>query len=103
MSTFRRYPGTPFNWRGVVTPGIKSLIIACAGVFLLQTLASLVGGESAARWVIEYFGLIPLAATLGLRIWQPFTYLFLHGGLLHLLLNMLMLWMFGCDIERSEE
>ena len=101
MSTFSRYPGTPFNWRGVVTPAIKSLIIACVGVFLLQTLASLTGGEAAARWIVEQFGLIPNAAIFGLKFWQPFTYLFLHGGLLHLLLNMLMLWMFGCDIERA--
>src|ERR1700693_2736046 len=102
MSTpFRRYPGQPFNWRGVVTPAIKSLIIACTGVFLAQTVTSLVGGPDAARWIIERFGLIPLAATQGLRVWQPFTYLFLHGGLLHLLLNMLVLWMFGCGVERG--
>ena len=29
------------------------------------------------------------------------TYLFLHAGLLHLLFNMLFLWMFGVDLERS--
>lgn len=101
MSTpFRRYPGTPFSWRGVVTPAIKWLIIACAGIFFLQTLAALVGSKDASRWIIEWFGLIPVLATGGLRVWQPFTYLFLHGGLTHLLLNMLVLWMFGCDIER---
>jgi membrane associated rhomboid family serine protease len=100
MSTFRRYPGTPFNWKGVVTPGIKSLIIACTGVFLVQTLAAILGGEDAVRWINRYFGLVPLLATGGLQVWQPFTYLFLHGGLMHLLMNMLMLWMFGCDIER---
>ena len=100
MSTFRRYPGTPFNWKGVVTPAIKSLIIACTGVFLLQTVAFLTGGEPATLWIDTHFGLIPLASTFGLRFWQPFTYLFLHGGLMHLLLNMLILWMFGCDIER---
>ena len=32
--------------------------------------------------------------------WQLFTYQFLHGGLFHLLFNMLALWMFGCDLER---
>jgi membrane associated rhomboid family serine protease len=29
-----------------------------------------------------------------------FTYQFLHGGLFHLLFNMLAVWMFGCDLER---
>jgi membrane associated rhomboid family serine protease len=101
MSTFGRYPGTPFNWKGVVTPAIKWLIIACTGVFLLQTVAALIGGQPATLWILAQFGLIPLAATAGLRVWQPFSYLFLHGGLMHLLMNMLILWMFGCDIERA--
>jgi len=35
----------------------------------------------------------------GLRLWQPVTYIFLHGGLWHLLINMLMLWMFGRELE----
>ena len=52
-------------------------------------------------WIIRGLGLVPLAVTHGLRLWQPVTYLFLHGGLMHLLLNMLFLWMFGVDIERS--
>ena len=36
----------------------------------------------------------------GLRIWQPFTYMFLHGGIFHILFNMLALWMFGVELER---
>jgi membrane associated rhomboid family serine protease len=35
----------------------------------------------------------------GLRIWQPFTYIFLHGSIWHLLFNMLFLWMFGRELE----
>lgn len=31
--------------------------------------------------------------------WQPLTYMFLHGGFLHLFFNMLMLWMFGAELE----
>jgi len=33
-------------------------------------------------------------------IWQPLTYMFLHGGLLHLFGNMLWLYVFGPDVER---
>ncbi|MCX6550373.1 MAG: rhomboid family intramembrane serine protease, partial [Acidobacteria bacterium] len=33
-------------------------------------------------------------------IWQPVTYMFQHGGMFHLLFNMLALWMFGVDLER---
>ncbi|MCR4438578.1 MAG: rhomboid family intramembrane serine protease [bacterium] len=32
--------------------------------------------------------------------WQIFTYMFLHGNLLHLLVNMLFLWVFGAELER---
>jgi membrane associated rhomboid family serine protease len=31
--------------------------------------------------------------------WQLLTYMFLHGGLFHLLFNMLALWMFGMELE----
>jgi len=45
-------------------------------------------------------GLQPQDTLTGLRIWQPLTYLFLHGGLFHILFNMLTLWMFGTELER---
>jgi membrane associated rhomboid family serine protease len=33
-------------------------------------------------------------------IWQPFTYMFLHGGFSHLLLNMFGLFVFGYPLEK---
>ena len=35
------------------------------------------------------------------RSWQLVTYMFLHGGIWHLLFNMLTLWMFGMHLERT--
>ncbi|MEM1165491.1 MAG: rhomboid family intramembrane serine protease [Planctomycetota bacterium] len=35
----------------------------------------------------------------GFRIWQVLTYQFLHGDTLHLLFNMLFLWVFGPPVE----
>ena len=35
-----------------------------------------------------------------LWLWQLGTYMFLHGGLFHILFNMLALWMFGAELER---
>ncbi len=32
-------------------------------------------------------------------VWQLFTYMFLHAGFLHIFFNMLLLWMFGKQIE----
>ena len=44
----------------------------------------------------------PDAGSASLRgfLWQPLTYLFLHAGFMHLIFNMLALWMFGVDLER---
>jgi membrane associated rhomboid family serine protease len=98
-STFgaRRYH---FDWRSFITPGVKLIVLVCTGVFLVQTFAFLLS-PPAYNWILKWFGLIPAAVTrlLPPRIWQPFTYIFLHGGLWHLLINMLMLWMFGRELE----
>lgn len=92
----RRYN---FDWRSFITPGVKLVVLICTGVFLAQTLIDLLLGMAASSWVNHFFGLVPLGVIPGLRIWQPFTYIFFHGGLFHLLINMLILWMFGRDLE----
>jgi membrane associated rhomboid family serine protease len=77
---------------GAVTPAVKFLLIVNVAVFFLQALF----GEQ-----IDYlFGLVPQLVWQNFYFWQLFTYQFLHGGLLHILFNMLGLWMFGCDLER---
>ncbi len=73
--------------------GVKQLLIANVVVYFL-TQATGMG-----FWA-EWFGLNPHNVIFGLRIWQPFTYLFLHGGIWHLGMNMLMLWMFGSELEK---
>jgi membrane associated rhomboid family serine protease len=93
----RRYN---FDWRGFITPGVKLLVLICSGVFLVQTLVSLIFSPFAGHhYITMIFGLVSSGVIPGLRIWQPFTYIFLHGGLFHLLINMLMLWMFGRELE----
>jgi membrane associated rhomboid family serine protease len=89
------------SWGGMLTPAIRNIIIVCTGVFLVQTLLRLFAPLSVNSWYLHEFGLVPLAVTRGLRIWQPVTYLFLHDGILHILFNMLFLWMFGADLERA--
>jgi len=54
--------------------------------------------SGAAGEITIIFSLIPAAVMHG-YIWQTVTYAFLHGGLWHLLGNMLMLWMFGSQFE----
>ena len=52
--------------------------------------------------MVDLFGLSPQAVLEHGRIWQLATYLFLHdpNGFMHLLFNMLALWMFGVELER---
>ncbi len=94
-------PRYRFNWRGFLPPAIRDIVLICSGVFVVQTIIGMFGGAESAQDFIEWFGLVPRAVTHALRLWQPFTYLFLHGGLWHLLINMLVLWMFGADLERA--
>ncbi|MBK6729246.1 MAG: rhomboid family intramembrane serine protease [Xanthomonadales bacterium] len=68
----------------------RSLIGSCVVVFLVQ---SQIGDRAlilAALW--------PLGPHF--ELWQALSYAFLHGGLTHLVFNMLGLHMFGGDVER---
>jgi membrane associated rhomboid family serine protease len=100
MRSYPRSYGYRFNWGGLLTPAIKTLLIANTAVFLVQTLVHLFLSPEVELALNKGFGLVPRGVTHGLRLWQPFTYMFLHGGLWHLLINMLFLWMFGGDLER---
>ena len=84
------------NW---ITPTIKQLFIVMAVVFVAQTMIQAVNPQ-AYRWIVMQFGVVPTDFVFSFKLWQPVTYIFLHGGLLHWLLNMLALYMFGCDVER---
>lgn len=81
---------------GGVTPAVKFLLIVHVAVFVLQTLL----GAVADYRLSFYFGLVPALVLQEFYLWQLFTYQFLHGGLFHILFNMLAVWMFGCDLER---
>ena len=89
------------NWRGMVTPAIKAIVILCAVVFLGQTLLLLFGPPAYTGYVNHYLGLTPYLVTHWGCVWELVTYIFLHANLWHLLLNMLFLWMFGVDLERA--
>ena len=50
--------------------------------------------------VTELLGLHPRDVVRAFSLWQPATYMFLHGGVFHIVFNMLALWMFGTELER---
>ncbi|MFH1618576.1 MAG: rhomboid family intramembrane serine protease [bacterium] len=69
----------------------KGLITAC--------IAAYVAGFFFGPLMNQVLGLVPYRVTHSFWLWQLFTYLFLHGGFLHLLFNVLMLWIFGRLLE----
>lgn len=77
------------------TDTVKKLIIANGVIFLLQHISFVLARVD---YLAVFLGLNPALVLRGM-IWQPVTYMFLHGGLFHVLINMLMLWMFGSSIE----
>ena len=78
-----------------MTPVVKALIWTNVGVFLVTALI-----PSAFGWLSYLLGLTPRLTVTRFMLWQPFTYMFLHGGVGHILFNMLILWMFGVQLER---
>jgi membrane associated rhomboid family serine protease len=82
-----------------MAPVTQILLVANVAVFMFQAVAE--------PLLISYFALWPVHVSVqGLGSggefapWQLVTYSFLHGSLMHLLFNMLALYMFGSDIER---
>ncbi|MBU6468880.1 MAG: rhomboid family intramembrane serine protease [Betaproteobacteria bacterium] len=77
----------------------RTLIFINVIVFFLQTILT-------SALPIEWFALWPASVPPGyvgyprFEPWQVITYAFLHGGVNHLFLNMLGLYMFGSDVER---
>jgi membrane associated rhomboid family serine protease len=91
-----RYPATSnFAYSfgpGPLTPAIKVLIAANTILFVVSALGLV-------DFVAMRLGFTP-AEALGGYVWQFVSYMFLHGGLFHILFNMLALWMFGVELER---
>jgi membrane associated rhomboid family serine protease len=71
---------------------VKQLLIANAVVFVLQFLVP--GFDQLAA-------VYPMAVWQHGYLWQPFTYMWLHGSPGHLLMNLLVLWMFGSQLAMA--
>ena len=91
---FQSDPGQ-FSYKpALFTDAIKILVSVNFGIFLLQTIARTEG------MFFPLFGLVPKMVWSEFMLWQPFTYLFFHGSIWHVLINMFVLWMFGSELER---
>ena len=85
---------------GGVTPAVKLLLIVNVAVFVIVNVAVVSLDPFLESRIFMLFGLVPSLVWSNFYLWQLFTYQFLHGGLFHILFNMLALWMFGCNLER---
>ena len=89
------YSDRSFGIGGMLTPVVKRLLVANVAVFLAASLVKLLGAP--AYWDIDWFAFQP--TRIFVRPWGVFTYMFVHGGLMHLALNMLVLFFFGPPLE----
>jgi membrane associated rhomboid family serine protease len=93
-----RYRSRSFSFLPALPPGVKWLIVANVAIFLIEFFGSLPSGVP----IFRNFELVPADVIHG-QVWQLVTYLFLHSltSFSHILLNMLMLWMFGAPVEQT--
>ena len=90
-----RYPSSGVSHSfgpGRMTPAVKLLVITNLVVFVMNLIVPM---------MTLRLGLQPQAVFKDFAIWQPVTYMFLHApSPSRILFNMLILWMFGVELER---
>ena len=84
------YGTRSYGFSFALTPVVKRLIVANVVVFFLTLLV----GRS---FMFDWFAFQPTRVIL--RPWGVFTYMFLHSDLMHLAVNMLVLFFFGPPLE----
>jgi membrane associated rhomboid family serine protease len=84
MSSFSFGPGP-------LSIAMKTLIGANVAMFFAQLFF---------QPITSLFGLVPALVVQQFWAWQLVTYMFLHANLLHIVFNILALWMFGTELER---
>jgi len=75
-----------------LTPVVKRLLIINVVVYFMQIFT----GDRLTLW----FSIYPVSLFEVLQLWRLVTYQFLHGGLWHILFNMLILYFLGSTLER---
>lgn len=82
-----------------LTPITKALIIICVSVYFVDFSLYHLNIQFGGLYLNELLGIVPFQIKEHFWVWQFVTYIFMHGHPLHLLLNMLILWYFGSEIE----
>lgn len=92
---YTRYPTRKSAFYGYFPTGIKWLLVSNTAIFILTSLMP----NAVYQNIKTLFAITPEAVLHNFFVWQPLTYMFLHGGIWHLIFNMLSLWMFGMQLE----
>ncbi len=100
--SYRYYRPSFFRGFRFFPSAIKYLIIINVAVYLFLIFFGLnfkISRIPLYIYIYKYFALNP--AGDGFQLWQLITYMFIHDpkGIFHIFFNMLMLWMFGTEIE----
>lgn len=79
-----------------ITNSVKTLLIATIVVYIFQIL------PFPGNLLVQFGSLVPNQTFGDFQLWRLFSYMFLHDTALpfHILFNMLMLWMFGVEVEQ---
>lgn len=80
-----------------LTPVVRAILIANVLVALAQLLLGPLAMAPLELWPLRHDPYLPYP---DFRPWQLVTYAFLHSGFWHIFVNMLVLVMFGPDVER---
>jgi len=73
---------------------VRTLLIVTVAAFILQQLA-----DRQTQGMFTYLFGLSRAGLMRGSVWQLVTYVFLHGGVWHILINMLVLAVFGRELE----
>jgi membrane associated rhomboid family serine protease len=85
------------NSRWGMPPVVKNLMIANIAVWLVTWMAMRMQNPLLST-LMNNLMLFPVESPW-FRVWQPLTYMFMHGSWEHIIFNMFTLWMFGRFIE----
>ncbi len=88
------YQRRGFGIGGQLTPAVKNILFANGIVFLMSML-----NNQLFYFLSNNFALHAYDVLYQFKIWQLFTYMFLHGGFWHIFFNMFIFWMFGTELE----
>lgn len=81
-----------------ITPAVKNLLVIHLFVYFMQFISNISGTGAN---IFDSFALNYNQTVYELKFWTVLTYMFVHGGFLHILFNMLIFFFVGVEIERA--